>query len=235
MLDKDYNVVPHKYYTQQLHGNDTHRLLKNHAGICAQAATIFKDPQLRKADCSETDADIDAFLKKISDLLCVFEAIYMLWSKTVQLSPEELAAFAILSSRYVDLWRSCFPGESIPPKLHLIETHARQQMQMFGCLGDKIESPVERLHKRNNHFHRLLSPVKKWSAKQSIMVNWVDKAEMAEVVEAKRLAIERTARVMSPQTVLRKRAQAQVEEEVNRAKVEHAIHIINALNPVVNN
>lgn len=99
MRDRKYKIVRHKYFTQQLVGNDIHRLLLNHAAVCNDAAIIMKDVALRRAGCTESDADIDAFLGKIKNLL-IFESIHMLMSKTQPLSNDELTIYDHLTSRF---------------------------------------------------------------------------------------------------------------------------------------
>lgn len=118
----------------------------------------------------------------------------------------------------------------IPPKVHGLCAHSKIQMNRFGRLGDKTESPVERLHKEVNQINRQLCCVRNWHARKEVMLNWADKADMATIRTAKETVKQATSRVQSPDTSLRKRAKLDEEEATKRAKLDRALHIVGAAN-----
>ena len=185
--------------------------------------------ELRRPDCSpDIDAQIDDFLRKIKDLLGMFEAIYSLMSQTAQLTEDEQSTFKHLCRNFGKIWRSYFPDDTIPPKIHMLESHAWIQMQMFGCLGDKAEAAVERLHKECNDVNCQLRCVRKWSDRQKTMLCEKDKCDLTEVKAVRVKVMTKTSRTLTPESVQRKRV---LEEEVNnvkRAKLEHNVDLVDA-------
>ena len=102
------------------------------------------------------ELQIDVFEGKLRKIMKVFEVVYMLMVKTDQLTAEELNTFDLInghSGQFGALLRQSFSSATVTPKMHMLEPLSRVQMcafQAFGCLCDKIESAVERLHHQVN-------------------------------------------------------------------------------------
>jgi hypothetical protein len=204
MLKKDYNVVPEKYHKDALVGGDCHRLLINCGDICTKAAAICKRPELQRADVDlpeDIDAQIDSFFRRLGDLLAVLDCIYDLMSQTTQLTALELDRFDMLCSTYGRMWTAYFPGRSITPKMHLLTKHPGAQMRLFGCLGDKIEAAVERLHHARNESNRLLAAMIDWEKIQLATQKRVGYATIPAVVEELEIADNSKKRAFSPAAV----------------------------------
>lgn len=227
MLGSDYNVVRQKYYTQTLVGGDIHRMLRNHAEIIQRARTIFKDAALRKADTTaDIDERIDTFLDNMLKIMRVFNSIYALMSQTTQLSEEELDHFDYLCKNFGLMWRMYLNPCNAPPKLHLLETHAPVQMRQFGCLGDKIEAAVERMHHSVNKANRRYAAVKGWESKQAITLAYRDQSELEEVAVQMEYDITRSKRLLSPQVTARKDQEALTSSATKRARVLQSVDTV---------
>lgn len=227
MLGSDYNVVRQKYHTQTLVGGDIHRMLQNHAQIVHRTRAIFKDITLRKADTTaDIDDRIDTFMDNMLKLMRVFNSIYALMSQTTQLSPEQLDHFDYLCKNFGLMWRMYLNPCNATPKLHLLETHAPVQMRKFGCLGDKIEAAVERMHHSVNKSNRRYAAVRGWDAKQAITLSYRDQSELEEVAEQVRNDINSTKRVFSPEVTARKDQESLTSSAVKKARILQSVDTV---------
>jgi hypothetical protein len=195
MLGNDYNVVCQKYYTGQLVGGDCHRFLVHRVAICDKTRTIFKNALLRKPDTdADIDTTIDVFVDRMQKLMEVFDSIYSFMSQTTPLTVLECDEFEVLCITFGRMWRVYFPGCSITPKMHMIESHAPAQMRYYRCLGDKIESAVERIHHINNKSNRLLHAMKTYESRVQAMLNRRDSVSDPTVIFEQEAAITGTKR-----------------------------------------
>lgn len=220
-------MVKQKHFTQSLVGGDIERLLEYHYQIVDDMSGILHDPTLRrnlnvKADIEER---IDTFLMQLRGLLNVFQVVCALMNKTEQLSEFELNAFDALCVKFGKLWRVAFPGNSITPKLHLLESHAPLQMRMFGCMGDKEEGAVERLHHYCNKAYRTLSAIPDWEERQAAMRRRKAQAELFEVQTAEKITMEKSKRKFSPEVVAQRSAKKEELLQVKAYRIEEALNL----------
>lgn len=221
-----YHIVPRKYFEGTLVGGDIVRLLHNHSAICVKATAIFKNVQLRKLDADDdVDDQIDAFIVKMKDLLCVFECIYSLMSQTTQLSEEDIQLFSTYCRRFGMMMRYYFPGCNIPPKLHALESHAPYQMRMFGCLGDKMEAAIERLHQLCNKANRLFAAVPSWQKRHLARLVRVSRGEAAGVDEVIEERLVGTKRKYSHLTNVRRGNKIIATSAAMRTKLDVASNV----------
>jgi hypothetical protein len=233
MLQKDYNVVAHKYHKDTLVGGDCHRLMLNSGDICAKAVDICKKLELRRADVhlpENIDAQIDYFWRRLSNLLAVLNEIYDLMSQTTQLTAEELNQFDLMCSTYGRMWTAYFPGRSVTPKMHLLTKHTSAQMRLFGCLGDKIEAAVERLHKSCNQSNRLFAAMNDWRKMQRASQKRIVLAGNAAVVKAREKAEKSKKRPFSPQAKQRRNGIITDKANKRQAKRNVAVQVIVSFN-----
>jgi hypothetical protein len=228
MLRTHYTVISYKLNSNSLIGNDMHCMLTNYAVICARISVIFKNRDLRTADCTTTDEEIDIFLGKMSDLMAVFYAIYSLMSQTTQLTAQEQNIFELMCKNYGTMWRRYFPGCNIPPKMHVLESHAWQMMRKWGCLGDKTEAAVERLHKENNGYGRRLCAIHARPQAQMVMVKLKDQANLPEIQAIQAQVKAATSRFTSAATKLRKRILKDEAVHAKEMMIAQAVEIVNA-------
>jgi hypothetical protein len=224
-----YNIEHQKYYTKTYVGGDIRRFLDHSAEICAGALLIFKNAQYRRANVAVgIDARIDQFVGQMRNLMQVFWAINELMEQTSQLSPGDLDLFENLCSTFGRMWRVYFKDGmgakkmSITPKLHQLESHLPDQMRLFGCIGDKAESAIERLHYLCNKSGRVLSAVKTWKEQKVIQLDRANKALVQLVVEAGNEVMLGTKRKFSPETMARKMAKSTTKVETRRERLTSA-------------
>lgn len=227
---KKYEVEPQKYFTQTLVGGDIHRLLQRHSRICTDMQIIMLNGALRKMDVQENvDELVREFVKKIRNLMQVLESTHQLLSKVDQLQADELNDFEELCLGFGRLWRESF-GNKITPKLHLLEVHAPMQMREFGCIGDKTEAAIERLHQLCNVDNRILCHTKNYEKRTNAQLSRKRLAAHHEVVKSKRSYKEQRLRVMSPDSVQRRTTKATAKSASKRTKRTAALDVINLVN-----
>lgn len=215
MLAKDFNIMGQKYFTQTLVGGDIWRLLKKHEEIVPKIAAIMKDRTLRKADtAANIDVRIDRFLSKVKEIMKTFESICLLMHKTEQLTPEELVQF-----------RKAWPNGHITPKFHQLESHGADQMEEFGCLGDKAEAAIERLHHQCNKADRQLAAMPSWKQRQTAMLRRRRQEELPSVQRALESTILGTKRKYSPASTVRRQDKIVQAAALKRTKIEVALNI----------
>jgi hypothetical protein len=223
-VEKDYNIVRQRWFTQTLVGSDITRMLHKHDAISTTITGLLKTPHLRKEDANaDVEQHIDAFMQNIRSIMQIFEAVYILMSKTEQLTPEELDDFDTLAGSFGSVWRQFFPGSRVTPKMHLLESHAHVQMRAFGCIGDKIEAAVERLHHTVNVEHRLFAAIPDWQRRQVAMMVRRDLVRQPQVEVAASTPILKTKRVFSAITAQRKVQELEQSNEAKRLKVTNAV------------
>jgi hypothetical protein len=235
MLQKDYNVVAHKYHKDTLVGGDCHRLMMNSGEICAKAVDLCKKLELRSADAvvaENIDAEIDSFWRRLGNLLAVLDEIYDLMSQTTQLTDAELDRFDMMCSTYGRMWSTYFPGRSVTPKMHLLTKHAGAQMRLFGCLGDKIEAAVEQLHKSCNQSNRLLAAMNDWNAIQLAIHKRIALASNPAVVTAQEEAEKSKKRPFSPPATQRRNVVSTEKANKRQAKRNMAVQVAVSFNAV---
>jgi len=226
MLGKDFNVVRQKYFTQTLVGNDVHRMLQHSEALTTNAKVIFRDVTTRKANVlPDIDAKIDSFMDKIGELMASFRTIYSYMSRTTQLNVGEINRFEILCKAFGLKWREYFNPCSIPPKLHLLETHVPKQMRRFGCLGDKMESAVERLHHNVNKAKRIFAAIPSYKGKHDAIMQRRDQSELEVVQQTIVKITNATKRPFSPAVRARKVYERNNKVESKRIRAEESVDI----------
>lgn len=104
---------------------------------------------------------------------------------------------------------------NITPKLHDLENHLLLQMRLFGCIGDKAESAIARLHYQYNKPGLVLS----WKEQKGILIESANKAFEQPLVEADKEVMSGTKRKFSPETMARKMAKTTTKVKTRRARV----------------
>lgn len=209
--------------TKSLQKDETNPLAK----VVESIRTLMHNMAYRRAEevREDIEAHIDTFLDRIRKLLAVFEQVCSLMHKTKQLNMEEQGHFKTLCKKVCDLWRTYYPNKGLTPKMHLLESHAAREMWIFGCMGDKSESEMERLHHINNKSNRRLEPMKTWRVQQETMLKQVAQSDLPEVQNALRTNRRTRQRNFSPQSIGIKQGKAQDDAEVRAAKLNLALEI----------
>ena len=147
--------------------------------------------------------------------------------RTSPLNDEEINRFEQIVHGFCDMWRVKFPQDSVTPKRHLLESHAPEQMRLFGCLGDKIESAVERLHHECNKYNRLFAAMTGWNNRQRAIYQRIMRGKVPAVVNAINAASLATKRVFSPDVTAARTATNENTAIIKRTKIDNAEMIVN--------
>ena len=102
------------------------------------------------------------------------------------------------------MWRRFFPGCTVPPKMHYIESHFPVDMRIYGCLGIRSEAAVEKMHQTVNQSNRMLSSVRNYEVKNRSMLTTREAAEVMEVQEITIATLSGVKRPRTPEIVLTK-------------------------------
>ena len=111
--------------------------------------------------------------------------------------------------------------------MHLLESHAAKQMRRFGCLGDKMEAAVERLHHSVNKAKRVFAAIPSYKGKHDAIMQRRDQAELEEVQQTITNATNMTKRVFSPPVKARKEQENNSLKESKRIKRQEAVDSVN--------
>lgn len=116
----------------------------------------------------------------------------------------DIDRFEVYCKRFGMMMRVYFQGCNITPKMHALESHAPLQMRMFGCLGDKMEAAIERLHQVCNKANRLYAAITSWQRRHLARLVRVSRGDAAGVDEAIEEKIVGTKRKYSQASNLRR-------------------------------
>lgn len=104
------------------------------------------------------------------------------------------------------------------------------QMRMFGCLGDKTEAAIERLHQICNIDNRILAHMKNYEKRTKAQLSRKRLAAHHEVLKVKNQYKEKRMRVLSPDSVQRRTGKVNAKSASKINKRAAALDTINLLN-----
>ena len=125
-------------------------LTENASEIFAQINTAMK-----KVVVDDKHDQIDEKTSEISIFFGVLDLVCGGMRRTVPLSKHDRVEFREAATTTGRLWREMFPGDPITPKLHVLEKHAADQLDLLSCLGIFSEDSIEKEH----HIDRVLNEV----------------------------------------------------------------------------
>jgi hypothetical protein len=149
-----YGVQRQVFHSHSLIGEHCHRLLRDNVTILVEIEEILKDPTVRRENVSEDiDDEIGVHLTDLGDLMGSLDIAFSYASRPEPpLTDVESATLKLLCSYIGHLWRRMF--KTVPPKLHILETHMPVQAEYFRILGMFTEDPIERMHNEDNQYNR---------------------------------------------------------------------------------
>ena len=115
------------------------------------------------------------------------------------LSMDRIAHLKKVGPEFVSEFRSTFPGEHIPLKMHLIETHLLDWVEKYGSIGLFSEEAAESIHALIVRIERSRGSLKGSSLDRSIM-NALREKQDHELQSAERKRAARRKRVMKRKT-----------------------------------
>ena len=124
--------------------------------LTENAATIFSDIiSAIKGLVVGKDDMIDEKLGAFSKFYCVLDVVCRGMRTTTALSRKERVEFRQAATKTGELWREMFPDSPITPKMHVLEKHAADQLDLLFCLGVFSEDSIEKEH----HIDRVLNEI----------------------------------------------------------------------------
>jgi len=167
----DYGITPARYQGGKLNGVDCHEVM-------SRVKTLFEQIETLLLSVSHDDRCSDAQVKHVChvhrDIFVTLDTI----SSKIRMKhgePKE-EDFEILNRSLLNLdylWAQA--GMSYRPKIHGVLSHAAEQVQCLGGIGDLLEDELEHLHQMS----------KKISERTSRIKNKVQQAESHSKIEAK--------------------------------------------------
>ena len=120
-----------------------------------------------------TGSPLEALARSISAKhLPLWEKLYdivKLMKSTRVLSVSSIENLKRLGPEFVQMFRDTFPSESIPLKMHVIETHLGEWADMFGSIGLFSEEAAESIHHLIVRIERARGGLKGANLDRSIM------------------------------------------------------------------
>jgi hypothetical protein len=214
---EQHNIVRQQYHGKALIGNHVNSLLDNCEVILEAFTAVMLDRSLRRADTADNiDEMIDDVMLNSLDLWQVLEVCNRYMNQLEPLTDEERANFRSFCGYFGELWRESFPETQRPPKLHLLETHAPDQMDKFGSLGKFSEDPIERHHHLLNKYHRQFSAIRNFEKKAEAIRRLFMKSNNPKVKACIATVAAGTARAKGAQTVASQAEKADLASTTKR-------------------
>jgi hypothetical protein len=143
---------------------------------------------------------IEQIISSTLNLLETLDCACRFMSQITPLNVEERNQFSQVVAYFGKLWREYFPSSRVPPKLHLLETHAVSQMNKFHVLGLLSEDPIESYYASTNRLNRTFANMNAFRRKVECQNITLNRAKHSEVAKTIKEAEIQTARKYSEST-----------------------------------
>jgi len=169
----EHHITRTEYSNHSLVGNHCATFLEEWPLIKPKVEALFKSPERRANAPATLNGDIDEFLASFSNAV---EALYVLrlymYSST-KLTEAEVANFKKLAEYFIDLFRTDpWLKRSITPKMHIMETHAPDQLARLGrCLSQFMEEHIEREHRICKTLDLQYNLMTNWGQREKAMMD----------------------------------------------------------------
>jgi hypothetical protein len=179
---RKYRVNRTVYHNQALVGAGCDRLLQHWQEIKVEIEQLWSTGPRRehlRADIAQEMARVLDSTGRAADVLYALKkTLYQSGNPT----PQEIASFQKAASYLGSLYR----GEQdlhlpVSIKLHLLESHASEQMLRFGTLRRFVEEPIEREHHLRKDLERRFGNITDFEGREAAMVRRDQRAEVPEV------------------------------------------------------
>jgi hypothetical protein len=139
--------------------------------------------------------------------------------QTDPLTEDERNTFRSCAEYFGHLWTITMPPSQSPPKLHMLVSHAPDQMDLWHVMGLFSEDPIEREHNIVNKSNRTLKCLRTFQRRSVTQHKNSSKAAnpVVQQVIANTMAV--TARKSGEKTTARKLAKEEKDEDVKRRRV----------------
>lgn len=139
------------------------------------------------------------------------------------LSEETLEYFKEISIYFGELWRKHLQQQATP-KLHLLEVHVIQDLQRLNRgLGLFAEDPIERQHKDQHQYDRLLTNIRSWKQKQHAIKSRRHADKNPEIAGTMAMIKANETRKFKPDTEM-KRKQKEDDRKVQMKTAEETLY-----------
>jgi hypothetical protein len=222
-----YGVQRQVFHSHSLIGEHCHRLLRDNASILQDITVVMKDTTIRKTDVNEgTDAEIDNLVGDLADLMGALDLVFSFASRQEPpLSDNECDTFSYLCSYIGHLWRRMLT--TVPPKLHLLETHMPIQASYFRILGMFTEDPIERMHNIDNKYNRIFNNLKTFIRAEKAKHVRSSLEHASQVIELTEKCLTKSKRVRGEASQKKKE---DVEEGKRARKEENIAKVLDKAN-----
>lgn len=192
-------------------------ITKNAEKIFSQIKVALKK---HKKD-TVTDSFIDETVEKYEAILRTFDFCASTMRSTELQTPENIVLFRTTAKKVGEMWRILFPGRATP-KIHILESHAPDQLERFGVLGLFSEDPVERLHHQHLVEIRRFCNIREYEKRERYIYSRWAAANTEQCRKIIALWVQRRTRKQSAGTKKVKEEKAEGEKEAKRVKHEGA-------------
>jgi hypothetical protein len=197
-----------QHYTMTLVGEQIHRFCVHHEIILSElkAACIdaIRTYQSESNHPDGTEDEVTLFYAQMQELWETFDYICSIITRQEILSDEDIRTFPSVAKYFGIIWR--LYGMSPTHKLHMLETHAADDLIKYKRLGIFDESPMESQHQDNNRFNRVTANIKRWDERIKYIDNLKNTKKMPTVMEQASQVEINTTRHFSSDVQAKKKA-----------------------------
>jgi hypothetical protein len=119
------------------------------------------------------------------------------------------------------MWRDAFaPRPRVTPKLHILETHAYQQLQRLGVLGLFSEDPIERLHHQHLVATKRVCNIREYEMREIYLWNREAAISSFAVQAVTNLVTAKRKRRFSAASIARRAAKLGPADREQKVKIE---------------
>ena len=219
---ESFKIVPQKYHNGALVGEDSHRLLQNSEEILFMILDLFRNPDIRRSNDipDDLDARVTAVINTLMDMMLLLDHICstMAQQRNENVNgDEEFDLFDAAVATFGEIWRRDL-RISVPPKLHILETHSGPQLREWGTLGIFGEDPIEREHHTRKCLNRIFACMRDWEAIQKAIHSRKNRLNTPAVQLAIAQIASGTKRKMGPASVAKSSAKKESKAGIKMAK-----------------
>jgi len=126
-------------------------------------------------------AKLRIFLTHVEEIMEALEYVSEMLRSTTRQTDAEVDRFELVCGTVGKMWRTYF-GRSVPPKLHLLESHFPAEFRKYhGRIGFFGEDAVERQHNITNKFNRVFVCVAGFKYRQEAIQSAKNQGGVASV------------------------------------------------------
>lgn len=228
-LFKEYNITTTAYHSHSLVGEHCARFLEHWHKIAPRIAAIFRGNLRRDNVAVDIDAKIDSFLESMTKGVDVLHLLRSYMYSSTVLTVQEKSQFRRSAQFLGQFFRhdEYLGGGCVPVKMHILESHAPDLMEEYGCLAQFLEEGIEREHHDYNVLNAQYNRITNWIAKEKTIVTRQAQKNTPAVRQFCENVVRKSKRNFSAATLEKKQNKMGTKDENKRIRLQETMLVVN--------